>query len=261
MDQGPVRNFNTKRPYHAGNRLILEYLSLKLPSKEWITLKQANSIGGKIRKGAKGVPIYYWNSVKKEIEEEDEDTGEAKIERHSFLKLYNVFNVSQTTLDFDPPEIKQHEFTPNERAEQIHENYKDKPTIFHDAQTPFYDIAEDSIYLPEIRRFTSIDRYYGTKFHESIHSTGHKNRLDRLEKIVSKRDDEYSKEELIAELGSCYLCSEAGLDMAGKMEVTASYIEGWSKTLRKHPTWFINASSSAEKAANYILGRINDTSN
>jgi len=251
QDFGKARNFVSQRVYSGYNRFVLEFAGLKHKTNEWLTIKQCNHKHSKINKGAKGIPVFYYEWMEKETDDTNE---KADTKRKPFLKVYTVFNVDQSNLDYEPPALKQKQFTPIENAEKIVDGYTDQPAIFNNAQKAFYDLKEDAVYLPDKRLFNSNHDYYATLFHELSHSTGSQSRLNRnLENIKARGDDNYSKEELIAELTSSYLCGESGLDTAGKLEQADSYIDDWSSTLRKHPYWFVNACNAAQKSSDYIL--------
>ena len=106
--------------------------------------------------------------------------------------------------------------------------------------------------------FRSAEAYYSALFHEMVHSTGHETRLNRFDSKTYNRpfaSNEYSKEELIAELGNAYLCAEAGIDNT-ELENNAAYIQAWLKALKNDKKLLFSASSQAMKATEYILGKI-----
>jgi antirestriction protein ArdC len=105
--------------------------------------------------------------------------------------------------------------------------------------------------------FTSAPAYYSTLFHELTHSTGHTSRLNRhavADRVARFGSEDYSQEELCAEMGACFLASECGL-LHQEIEQSAAYINGWLNALKRDKKMVVVAASQAEKAANYILGR------
>jgi antirestriction protein ArdC len=112
--------------------------------------------------------------------------------------------------------------------------------------------ATDEIQLPPKARFASVEEYYATRFHEMGHSTGAKHRLDRkLEGDFGDKD--YSREELIAEMTSAFLCAHCGIDNS-VIENSAAYLQGWINILKGDSKLVVIAASQAQKAANLILG-------
>jgi antirestriction protein ArdC len=109
------------------------------------------------------------------------------------------------------------------------------------------------ICLPLREQFKTAAGYYGTLFHEATHSTGHSTRLDRLHRNARFGNGEYSKEELVAELGSAYLLHHAGLDTAAETRNAAAYIQSWLKALKNDRKMLVWAAAKAEKAARFIL--------
>ncbi len=113
----------------------------------------------------------------------------------------------------------------------------------------------DTVVIPSIIQFDDVAEFYGTLFHEMVHSTGIESRCNR--KLESKKaafgTKEYSKEELVAEIGSCFLNATAGLQTENSFRNSTAYLQGWLKALKDDPKMIVNASSQAEKAAEYIL--------
>jgi antirestriction protein ArdC len=108
--------------------------------------------------------------------------------------------------------------------------------------------------MPSRERFDTKEAYYSTLFHELIHSTGHKGRLNRpLTFISGYGRDPYCKEELIAEMGAAFLCAHAEI-VEETIRNSAAYIDGWLKQLRKDETLVVQAAAQAQKAADFILG-------
>lgn len=109
--------------------------------------------------------------------------------------------------------------------------------------------------MPNSNLFSSDEEYYSTLFHELTHSTGHASRLNRTElsKANLFRSHEYSKEELVAEMGSAFLCGHCGI--APKViDNQSAYIQAWLKQLQNNKKWLVYAAAKAQKAADFILG-------
>ena len=111
-----------------------------------------------------------------------------------------------------------------------------------------------AITVPAIEQYTDIADYYSTVFHEMVHSTGHKDRLNRLVKGALLNDrDRYAKEELVAEIGAAALCHNCNVETPDAFENSAAYIKSWLEALENDERLVFKASSKAEKAVDYIL--------
>ena len=114
----------------------------------------------------------------------------------------------------------------------------------------------DRITLPHLSQFESADRYYAVLFHEAVHSTGHPRRLNRFTDAQRSEPEKYSFEELVAEFGAAFLCAFAGINNPAGEAMQASYIEGWATVLRKDHRLIVRAASAAQRAVDYIRGKI-----
>ena len=128
---------------------------------------------------------------------------------------------------------------------------KHVPPINYGGNRAFYRPLEDFIQIPSLISFNESDEYYNTHFHEIIHSTGHTSRLARLEKDAFLGNHEYSKEELVAEMGACFLCGISGIETTKDNSV--AYIQGWLKKLKSDPKFVVQAAGKAQKAVDYLL--------
>jgi antirestriction protein ArdC len=215
----------------------------------FLTYKQAQGLGGNVRKGEKGNPIVFWNFIEKQ-------KANGEIGKIAFLRSYTVFSVSQCEgLELPAPEREEESapFVPIERAEET--IAKTRAEISHGGAMAFYRPATDQIQLPEKAAFHNPEEYYSTAFHELAHWTGHTSRLARkgIEDVAAFGSATYSKEELIAEMGAAFLCAEHGIDST--LDNSAAYLQGWIKALKGDSTLAISAAGAASKAANFILGK------
>ena len=129
------------------------------------------------------------------------------------------------------------------------------PKLHHEAYSgAFYRPSDDSITLPQRNQFLSTSEYYSTAFHELTHSTGHKSRLNRLEKTAFFGSEGYSKEELVAEIGAAALVNHAGLETPDSFRNNAAYIQNWLHVLKNDKRLIVSATGKTEKAVNLILG-------
>jgi antirestriction protein ArdC len=247
---GIPRNAITNRPYSGINALLLGMTSYTDP--RWLTMKQANQKGGKIRKGEKSTMVIFWktNTVTQETE-----SGEITEKTIPFLRYYLCWNVEQCDgLDLPPLETKQIDVIA--QAEAIIAGMSSKPRIGHDGgDKAYYLPLTDSIHLPTRSSCDSSGEYYSTMFHELAHSTGHQSRLDRptLTEVAPFGSETYSREELVAEFAAAFLCGQAGIQTT--IDNSSSYINGWLKKLRSDKKLAIIAASEGQKAADHIMGQ------
>jgi len=230
------------------------------PSKENALLSKVQ--GFKLKKKGKTITINKSNYSKvsfneKQIKKLNVDKDDYT--NIGFIKYYSVFNIADTTgIDYKVPEPpKRNKGEIISRAEAILKSFKDKPDIKEDTEQAYYVPSSDKVYIPKITQFDTEQEYYSTLFHELIHSTMHKSRLNRAKNYEGK-DSKPARafEELIAELGASYLCGEAGI-----IDVThlnqAAYLKGWHQKLQKytekHEDFFVYATREAKKAADHIL--------
>ena len=254
---GRPRNFHTGKPYQGVNLLLLGCRSFASPY--WLTIHQANQLGGRVRKGEHGSIVVKYGRYQRQVEDEGAEPGETKAA--FFLKEYTVFNATQIDgVNF--PEAATAPQLPEpkriEVAEQIVAAMPSRPEIAEGKKTrACYSPAKDRIEMPAFNRFENAEGYYQTLFHELIHATGHSSRLNRdtLMKGDGFGGKEYSKEELVAEMGAAFLGMEADI-VLDQHEQSAAYLRGWLDALREpdHVRWLVQAGNQATKAAQFVLG-------
>jgi antirestriction protein ArdC len=240
---GIPKNLLTKTPYRGINAIVLG--SLSFPNPYFLTFKQARSLGGFVRKGEKGIPIVFWNFI---IDEESEDK-----KKLPFLRYYTVFNASQCE-GIEVPAAPLRQFNQIEDCERIVSEMPDAPKISYAANYAAYSPVTDTVKIPARESFDTSQGFYSTLFHELGHSTGHPSRLNRpgITQDLTFGSSSYSKEELIAELSSSFLCAKAGI-VADTINSSASYIAGWLRALKNDKRLIISAAALAQKSSGYIL--------
>lgn len=236
----------TKKPYSIINQMLLKH------SGEYASFKQWTDLGGHIRKGEKSEIVVFWKIF--ESKETNPDTGEIEIKKIPLLRYYNVFHISQVE-GVKPLEVPFKEVEPIEEAEKIITMYVEREHIdFNECASneAYYSPLQDKVVIPMKEQYNLVNEYYSTTFHELTHSTGHKNRLDRLETeaVASFGSEEYSKEELVAEIGSATLMNVAGIETPKTFKNSTAYIQGWLQVLKNDNKFIVSASSKAEKAVN-----------
>ena len=246
---GLPMNLISGKPYSGINFLLLSCAGYA--SSYWVTYKQAQQKGGNVKKGEKGTLITYWGNSKEKKNAQGETTKNA----YRFLKYYNVFNLDQCDGIKDPTILnKPLDFNPINEAEKLVNLYIGKPSLQHCENQAYYSPMVDIVNMPKKENFESVESYYATLFHEYGHSTGHANRLNRPEVMESTHfgSNDYSKEELVAEMASAFLCAIAGI--GNTLENSTAYIKGWLRKLKDNKDWVICAGSKARKASDYIQG-------
>lgn len=245
----PPANLVSKKPYRGINVFLLALQGYG--SQYWLTFNQAKQLGGNVRKGEHGTKIVFWKFDTFETETADGETEERK---SAFLRYYTVFNLEQTeglkALLALPPAF------PIESAEEIVQGMPNPPAFEQDFQAAYIPFR-DVVTMPRRTAFESQAEFYSTLFHELTHSTGHAKRLGRegFDSPQKFGSESYSREELIAEMGSAMLCGIAGIEQA-TISNSAAYLRAWIKRLKADSRLVVSAASAAQKAADYIRGAV-----
>lgn len=242
----------SKKPYSLLNQMLLKF------DGEYASYKQWQDLGGHVRKGEKSEIVVFWKI--QPVEEEHED-GTKEIKQIPFLRYYNVFHISQVDGVEPLPKEELNDIVPIEKADQILNDYwtRENITVEHKAgNDAYYSPSRDLIRLPLFKQFINANEYYSTASHESVHSTMKENRCNRAEdrkgKLVAFGSEDYSKEELVAEIGSANLMNIIGIETSGTFKNSTAYIQNWLSVLKNDVKFIVSASSKAEKAVKYILG-------
>jgi antirestriction protein ArdC len=261
---GLPRNLVSKKPYRGINLFLLS--ASKYVSPFWLTMRQANEMGGHVHKGEESTIVVFWKVEDSKENTEDLDSVEpdGKGRRRFLLRYYRVFNLEQCELPqavLDTlSKMETREYSPISACAEIVGCMPNAPEIQHAGSKAFYSALTDRVTLPAAELFISAEEYYATGFHELIHSTGHQKRLARKSILEAAPfgSATYSVEELVAEMGAAYLCAESGIS-ASVIENQAAYISGWLKKLRDDRKLVVHAAAQAQRAADYVLGKLPTT--
>lgn len=235
-------NAVTGRPYNGINWLLLQCSAFA--SQGWLTFKQAKELGGSVRKGEKGMQIVFWQFNKMR-----EESGEVKTV--PFAKAYTVFNLDQCDgLDFskikNPVPAVAGETPINAIADRV------GAIVKHGGNKAFFSPSADFVAMPSLDAFESPEAYQATLAHELTHWTGHKVRLGR---VFGQRfgDNAYAFEELVAEIGSAFVCAAQGVRMEGLQH--SAYLANWLSVLKSDKRAIFTACSKAKEAAELLNGK------
>ncbi len=270
---GLAFNTVTGHTYASMNQLLLslELYARNYSHNTWLTFRQINEQGGSVLKGEKASRIvfteflYLLNGQKiipedakrhlKEAQRKDpaiRTYKEVGIILRPFLKVYHVFNTAQTRNL--PERLLQPQLqclTSIERDERIDAFIADYGiTLVHvSANSTHYNPNADKIQMPFPEQFPSKERYYATLFHELVHSTGHPSRLNRT--FGTRESEQYAFEELIAELGSAFLC--AHFQIPAPLTSTTAYVKSWLQVLQNDKTYLLRAMKFSDAAMSYLI--------
>ena len=211
----------------------------------WATYLQISNAGWHVRKGEKGTHVLLW---KPDLIAKDDGGMEITSVTQ---RIFTVFHASQIEgiPDYVPPEVNI--IAAHEKAEKI--ILSSEVRILFGGSQAFYSPSGDYIQVPHRGDFKSREAFYSTVLHELIHATAHKTRLNR-EQRCGKFSLDYAFEELVAEMGSLFIASSAGIPQSEcEFQNHASYIESWLKSLRNDNMYIFRAAAEASKAAAYLL--------
>ena len=245
----PVRENGV--PYQGINIVILWVAAMRhgYASPYWMTYRQAKSLGAQVRRGERATHVVFAKTFKRR--ETDPVTGDEVDVQRPVRRAYAVFNVDQIDglpvryAPAPPPSIN-----PGERDARCDAWFASLGIeIRHGGHRAFYTPDADHIQMPAFESFESPDLYLATLAHESIHATGHESRLDRFRGAID--DKARAREELVAEIGSAFLCADLGIASSPRAD-HAAYIAGWIELLQDEPRAVFDAATKAQQAADLL---------
>ena len=245
-------NASTQRHYSGINILILwgAVFDREFTSQSWLTFKQAKALGGTVRKGEHGQVVCYADRFTPQSGREQARVEGREPQAIPFLKRYRVFNIDQCDglpedIMANPQPLPERDIIP--RAEKLAK--ASGADIRHGGNKAFYSPSLDYIQLPPQPAFTDQINFYRTLFHELSHQTGHPSRLDR-DQTGSFGSKAYAREELVAEMGSAFIC--AALNIVPTVR-HADYLASWLGVLKEDKRAIFRAASQAGAAAEYLF--------
>ncbi len=250
---GPF-NGHTSRGYRGVNVLLLLITAMKKGYQDprWFTYRQAQTLGAQVRRGEKSTLVIFWKQLK--VRENADERSDDDRKSVPLLRSYAVFNAEQC--EGIPALAKVEVKAPELRHAEVEGLFtRHRVDVRHGGSQAFFAPELDFIQMPPVQAFESEEHYWGTKLHELTHWTGHKFRLDRE---LGKRfgTEAYAAEELVAEMGSAFLCAHLGIQ--GRLR-HPEYIGHWLKVLKDDKRAVFKASSLAQAAADFVLDLQDET--
>ncbi len=264
---GAPYNGKTSTAYRGLNALYLAFLGASKGYKDtrWVTFNQAKELGASVKKGEKSAPViffeFYDRKTKKAFDNrtvkdmtEEEKTAYLKENVYAVMKYSSVFNAEQCHNFPERKEIAMSEeemANQNAKIETIIAN-SSAPVRYDGGSRAYYSPGTDSIHLPVIAAFDTMQDYYATALHEIAHSTGHESRLNR-DLAGGFGSESYAKEELRAELACVFMQMEQGIQLNGKHITNhAAYLNSWLQAAKSDTSVFFKAAADAQKIADYV---------
>lgn len=241
-------------PYSGVNTLMLWGTAAEqgYTSPYWMTYKQASELKANVRKGEKATQVVYADKM---IREGEDQHGEKTTSQIPFLKCYTVFNASQ--IDGLPetyfPAPKPLEANTIERNAELEQFFAETKADIYTGHKACYIQSVDRIQMPPFESFETVNSYYAVLSHELTHWTRHPSRLDRDLGRKTYGDAGYAKEELVAELGACFLAADLGFEPLPEQQ-HAAYIQSWLQAFKDDKKFIFSAASHSQKAVEYIHG-------
>jgi antirestriction protein ArdC len=242
-------------PYRGINILLLwgETMAKGYAANVWMTYRQAVELGAHVRKGEHGSLVVFADRF---VRSETNDQGQDVEREIPFMKDYTVFNVEQ--IEGLPERYQVKADAPAREPMALIDSAEaffaaTGATIRHAGNMAYYSPAADAVVLPVPEAFRDAESYAATKAHELVHWTKHASRCDRNLGGRKLGDDGYAREELVAELGSAFLCADLGITPETR-EDHAAYLDHWMKVLREDKRAIFQAASHAQKAVDFLHG-------
>lgn len=250
----------SKKPYRGINPMLLKH------GGEYASFKQWTELGGKIRKGEKSEIVVFWKRVSNQTEKDEngvvvlDENGNPKTRSYFVLRYYRVFHISQVegvepleTVEYPDVEIRDNDLNEYLNAYIDREGIDYQEIEGNDGA--WYAPGFDQVRLPARKQFKAEAEYYSTKAHELVHSTLKAERCDRTRDNAGRSrfgSEDYSKEELVAEIGAAGLLNLFNVETDDSFRNSAAYIQSWIKVLRDDKKMIVSAAGKADKAIDYI---------
>lgn len=249
-------SYTTRKAYSMLNQLLLGRPG------EWLTWNQIQALGGRVKAGAHSRFCVFCQRVEKDAEINAAEDEARQRESYLVLRWYKVFHLDDIIgiESLCQAAVPNPDISPIEAAEQAIRSYlAQEPALkFHcdrPSKDAYYSPLKDEVVVPMLTQYEIPEEYYSTVFHELTHSTMAPGRCDRRpDKAVTRFGDaDYSREELVAEIGAAMILGRLGIDNERAFRNSAAYIQGWLTALLDDSRMIVWAAAKAEAAARYIL--------
>lgn len=248
--------------HRTGNSYSLLNQMMLPEEGEYITYRQIEEEGGRLKKGAKGYPICFWKNYQTTVK--NPDTNIEEKQSIPCLRYYTVFRVEDCegiSQNFSPDTSELDGLKEPQRckvAEEIIKSYVENSGIKFESRAQdkaFYRPFTDVVTVPLKKQFKSKAEYYSTVFHELIHSTGHRDRLNRLgtDTKLTHQGAAYSLEELVAEIGAAAILYKLGIETKKSIKNSNAYLQSWLSALHNDNKMIVKAAGRAQKAVRYLM--------
>jgi len=242
----------TGQPYRGINTLMLWMTAVErgYASPYWMSYRQAQVLGGQVRRGEHGTLVVFAGTLTR-----PEQTGEGEESEREipFLKSYTAFNAAQ--IDGLPDRFRAPAPVAVEPMQRIGvaERFFAATgiAIRYGGVKAFYALGGDYVQMPPFEAFCDAESFAAVLGHEMVHATRHPKRLNR--DLGRKRwgDAGYAAEELVAEIGSAFLCADLGITPEVR-EDHAAYIATWLTVLRNDARVIVSAAAHAQRAVDFL---------
>ena len=239
----------------------MEALVAKICSGRFLTFQKVQEIGAKINRGAKSYMVTFFKFYQPKDKDGNPATitdskGEVVPRMIPMLRYYRVFSEFDCTGIPAESEEEREVLNPVERAEEVIRNYTERSQMVYivkESNRAYYSVNSDCVVVPSLEQYSDVAEFYSTAYHELVHSTGHPSRLNRLKCTFLETKEEYSREELVAEMGSAMSLSRLGIATAKTFRNSTAYLQSWLKALQNDNKMIFWASSRAEAAVKFIF--------
>lgn len=264
VSEGAMKHRNCE-PYSLLNQILLGEPG------EYLSFKECKEAGGKVKKGAKARMVVFWKWLSYDKKDSGgktvfDEQGQAVQELIPYLRYSNVFHIKDC--EGIEPRWKEptvlNDVPADEKAEAALADYIARSGVRFDnvkQNRAYYSPSQDCIVVPLRGQFTSAQEYYSAVFHEATHSTGHPTRLCRFamdSKAAAFGSEDYSKEELVAEIGAAAILHDMGMETMDTFRNSTAYVQSWLKALKDDKHLIVSAAGKADKAVRLILNLQSD---
>ena len=248
---GAAANAASGTNYRGVNALLLGLAGYE--SRWWATYAQIQALGGRVRKGEHGTRIVFYRHVDKETAFTVDGVEKYQARPRAATKFVDFAPAEAVLAKFQARPCASTKFVDFAPAEAV--LAASGADIRYGGGKAEYDPSRDFIRLPEPEAFTASHEFYATAFHELVHFSGHTRRLDRLTKNARFGSTAYAREELVAEIGGCFLSAEVGVTQSDDLTNHAAYLNSWLRILGSDPTAIFTAAGQASAAVDFLLAR------